>query len=105
MDLGELFGAVVGDAGVTTGDSVSEDYGHDEALTAAWQRPAAVVRPASTEEVARVLALANEHRIPVTARGSGTGLSGACVPQPDGIVVSFERMTSPVGSTASTPST
>jgi glycolate oxidase len=57
-----------------------------------WQRPAAVVRPATTDQVARVLALANEHRIPVTARGSGTGLSGACVPRADGIVVSFERM-------------
>ncbi len=94
MDLHELFGAVVGEGNVTTGDAVSDDYGHDEALTATWQRPAAVVRPASTGEVARVLALANEHRVPVTARGSGTGLSGACIPQPDGVVVSFERMTS-----------
>jgi glycolate oxidase len=94
VDLQGLFGAVVGDANVTTGDAVSDDYGHDEALTATWQRPAAVVRPVSTDEVARVLALADEHRVPVTARGSGTGLSGACVPQADGIVVSFERMTS-----------
>jgi glycolate oxidase len=94
VDLGDLFGAVVGERNVTTGDEVSDDYGHDEALTATWQRPAAVVRPASTDEVAGVLALANEHRVPVTARGSGTGLSGACVPQADGIVVSFERMTS-----------
>jgi glycolate oxidase len=94
VDLQGIFGAVVGDANVTTGDAVSDDYGHDEALTATWQRPAAVVRPASTDEVARVLARADEHRVPVTARGSGTGLSGACVPQPDGIVVSFERMTS-----------
>src|SRR5205085_3079021 len=35
---------------------------------------------------------ANEHAIPVTARGSGTGLSGAAAPEPGGIVVSFERM-------------
>ena len=28
----------------------------------------------------------------VTARGAGTGLSGACIPRPDGLVVSFERM-------------
>ena len=39
-----------------------------------------------------ILAAANELGIPVTARGAGTGLSGACVPRPDGIVVSFERM-------------
>ena len=30
--------------------------------------------------------------MPVTARGTGTGLSGACVPRSDAIVVSFERM-------------
>jgi glycolate oxidase len=88
----QQFAAIVGDAAVSAGDAVSDDYAHDEALTATWHRPAAVVRPANTGEVARVLALANEERIPVTARGSGTGLSGACVPHPNGIVVSFERM-------------
>jgi glycolate oxidase len=36
--------------------------------------------------------VADAERIPVTARGAGTGLSGACIPQPDGIVVAFERM-------------
>jgi glycolate oxidase len=56
------------------------------------QRPLAVVRPGSTEEVAAVLRIADETRTPVTARGSGTGLSGAAVPRADGIVVSFERM-------------
>jgi glycolate oxidase len=91
-DLAAMFGAVVGAQHVLTGDAVPDDYGHDEALTATWQRPAAVVRPASTDEVAGVLRVANGNDIPVTARGSGTGLSGACVPRADGIVVSFERM-------------
>ncbi|MDZ7678999.1 MAG: FAD-linked oxidase C-terminal domain-containing protein [Acidimicrobiales bacterium] len=39
-----------------------------------------------------MLRLAVEHTIPVTARGSGTGLSGAAIPVAGGIVVSFERM-------------
>jgi glycolate oxidase len=91
-DVGQLFAAIVGDAYVSAGDAVSDDYAHDEALTATWERPAAVVRPADTAEVARVLAAATERGIPVTARGSGTGLSGACTPHADGIVVSFERM-------------
>ena len=42
--------------------------------------------------MAAVLRLAAEHRVPVTPRGSGTGLSGACVPTRGGIVVSFEQM-------------
>src|SRR5690606_8533656 len=52
------------------------------------------VPPATTEEVAGVLRVADEHRVPVTARGAGTGMSGACIPVPGGIVVSFERMNS-----------
>ena len=82
----------VGADHVLTGDAIPEDYSRDESLTAVPQRPAYVVRPMTTDEVATVLRIANEHRIPVTARGSATGLSGASIPQPDGIVVSFERM-------------
>jgi glycolate oxidase len=91
-DIGDRLASIVEPAHVLTGDAIAEDYGHDEALTVAARRPAAVVRPANTAQVADVLRFANEHRIPVTARGSGTGLSGACVPDPDAIVVSFERM-------------
>ncbi len=77
---------------VLYGDAVTDDYTHDEALTATPVRPLAVVRPASASEVAAVLRVCDELRVPVTARGAGTGLSGACVPRPDGIVMSFERM-------------
>ncbi|HEY2207009.1 MAG TPA: FAD-linked oxidase C-terminal domain-containing protein [Pseudonocardia sp.] len=83
---------VVGADHVLTGERITEDYGHDEALSGAAQRPASVVRPADTAEVAGVLRVAGEHRVPVTARGSGSGLSGAAVPEPGGLVVSFERM-------------
>jgi glycolate oxidase len=88
----ELIAGVVSAEHVRTGDAIKDDYGHDEALTAESQRPLAVVSPASTDEVAAVVRLADEHRIPVTARGTGTGMSGGCIPRPDGIVVSFERM-------------
>jgi glycolate oxidase len=77
---------------VLTGDAISDDYAHDEALTVAPVRPAIVVRPESTAEVATVLRLADELGVPVTARGSGTGLSGAAVPDPNGVLVSFEHM-------------
>ena len=86
------FAPLVGAAHVRSGDAISADYGHDEALTASPRLPAAVVCPADTGEVAAVLRVASQHGIPVTARGAGTGLSGACIPRPDGIVVSFERM-------------
>ena len=91
-DLEERLADIVGAANVLTGDAISEDLTHDEALTASPHRPAAVVRPRTVDEVAAVVALAAELGVPVTARGSGTGLSGACIPREDGLLVSFERM-------------
>jgi glycolate oxidase len=91
-ELVELLSGVVGADNVAAGDAVKDDYARDEALTVTPQRPLAVVFPTTTDEVAAVLRLADRHGVPVTARGSGTGMSGACVPRPDGIVVSFERM-------------
>jgi glycolate oxidase len=79
---------------VVVGDAISVDYAHDEALPGTPQAPAYLVRPTDATQVAGVVALAAEHGIAVTARGSGTGLSGACVPREGGIVVSFERMAS-----------
>jgi glycolate oxidase len=91
-DLIESLAGVVGADHLLAGDAVKDDYTHDEALTARPERPLAVVLPATTAEVAAVLRIADDGGVPVTARGAGTGMSGACVPRPDGIVVSFERM-------------
>jgi len=91
-DLIEQLAGAVGAAHVLTGEQIGEDYCRDETLTASPQTPRAVVIPAGTDEVAAVLRIAAGLGVPVTARGSGTGLSGAAVPVADGIVVSFERM-------------
>ena len=69
-----------------------EDYSHDEALGATPCVPVAVLLPETTDEVAAILRVCDQHRIPVTGRGSGTGLSGAAIPVEGGVVVSFERM-------------
>lgn len=91
----ELIDALVdrlGAGAVLTGDAIGEDWTHDEALTAAPCRPDVVVLPADTDQVAAVVALAGRHGTPVTARGSGTGLSGACIPRHGGVLVAFDRM-------------
>src|SRR5271170_3862209 len=88
-DLRSALGAAVGAGHVLAGADGPPDYGHDESLTVAAVAPAFVVRPGRTAEVAAVLRIASEHGILVTARGSGTGLSGAAVPDRDGLVVSF----------------
>jgi glycolate oxidase len=84
--------SIVGDGAVLHGGAVSEDLQHDEGLISVPTMPAAVVMPHSTHQVAAIVSLANEVGVPITARGSATGLSGGCVPVPGGIVVSFSRM-------------
>ena len=91
-EIVELLADVVGANNVLAGDEVSPDYGHDEALTATPRIPLAVVRPGSTADVSALLRIAAELHVPVTARGSGTGLSGGAISPPDGILMSFERM-------------
>lgn len=72
-----------------------EDYLYDE--TPKRVRPKAasdvvVVKPKSSEEVSKILKLANEKKVPVVVRGGGTGLSGGSIPLSPGIVLSMERM-------------
>jgi glycolate oxidase len=83
---------VVGDPFVLSGAQVHSDYTHDEALTARPVAPRVVVLPATTAEVAEILRTASLMRVPVVIRGSGTGLSGGCLPLPDGILIAFDRM-------------
>ena len=40
----------------------------------------AVALPATTEEVARVVAWCYEHEVPIVPRGGGTGFAGGAVP-------------------------
>ncbi|MDQ1373025.1 MAG: glycolate oxidase [Actinomycetota bacterium] len=91
-DVASLFAEILAADRILVGSAVSEDYGHDEALGAEPVVPEAVLLPTSTAEVAAILQTSNAHGIPVTARGSGTGLSGAVIPRAGGLVVSFERM-------------
>ncbi len=54
--------------------------------------PDVVVTPTSTHQVSQLLRFANERKIPVTARGSGFGYVGGCVPVKGGIALALARM-------------
>lgn len=82
---------VVGQANVRADHGALVTYATD-ATPLRRGRPDLVVLPATTEEVAAVLALANEARVPVVPRGSGTNLSGGAVPLRGGIVLVLTRM-------------
>src|SRR5260370_1208894 len=55
-------------------------------------RPDLVVFPKSAGDVAMIVRIANEQKIPIVGRGAGTGLSGGAIPRAGGIVISFARM-------------
>lgn len=65
-------------------------YDHD--ASELRHAPELVVLPTTTEQVSRLLVLANELRFPVTPRGGGTGLAGGCLTPHGGVVLSLERM-------------
>ena len=54
--------------------------------------PEVVVLPCSTEQVSQILELAYQEGIPVSGRGSGTGLSGGAIASPGGMQVVFTKM-------------
>jgi glycolate oxidase subunit GlcD len=66
------------------------DYSKDKWF--AEHRPDAVVLPRNSRSVSILLRFANQHGIPVTARGAGHGYVGGCVPIRGGIVLSLTRM-------------
>ena len=82
---------IVDESEVFFGDAINEDYSHDE-LGGISQMPEVLVRVHSTEEVSAIMKLAYERNIPVTVRGSGTGLVGAAVPIHGGILLETTRM-------------
>lgn len=86
----EKLRAVVGMARVVVEPEKVEPYGAD-AVKEKFP-PEAVVFPETTEEMAAILKLANEHRFPVTARGGGVGYTGGAVPVDGGIVIGTDRM-------------
>ncbi len=85
------FRNIVGEQWVVTEGPVLEDSSHDEMLRAP-AAPGAVIFPASTSEVSRILEHASSRRLPVTPRGAGTGLCGGAVPERGGIVLCLSRM-------------
>jgi glycolate dehydrogenase FAD-linked subunit len=63
-----------------------------DGLSAYRQLPMVVVLPSSEDEVREVLCACRELKVPVIARGAGTGLSGGALPRGDGVLLSLARM-------------
>jgi FAD/FMN-containing dehydrogenase len=89
----ETLRALVGDAGLITDPQEVRPFAID------WRKryfgkPLAVVKPASTAEVAAVMRLCAATRTAVVPQGGNTGLCGGCTPDATGaqIVLNLSRM-------------
>jgi glycolate oxidase len=91
----KMLKGIVGNQWVITDRERMLDYLTDETAATVKPKPAKeliLVKPASAQEVSRVLKLANLERIPVFPRGGGTGLCGGAIPTVNGIILSLERL-------------
>ena len=62
-----------------------------DGLSAYRQLPMIVVLPDTVDQVQAVMRLCSDRRVPVVARGAGTGLSGGALPLDNGVLLSLAR--------------
>ena len=81
---------LLGESVVSDAPEILEAHAGDKWF--ASNAPEVVVFAESTEQVSKLLKFATANKIPVTARGSGFGYVGGCVPSRGGITLSLARM-------------
>lgn len=91
MILLEELRAILSEGQVTVNETMLEQHSKDESYHTP-HLPDVVVFPENTEEVSRVVAFANKHKIPVTAFGLGSCLEGHVIPYQGGISLDLQRM-------------
>ena len=85
------FSAFISAERLISGEAIVEEYAKDE-LGTVKNFPELVIKALSAEEISKIMRYCNENKIPVTVRGSGTGLVGGCVPLEGGIVLETTLM-------------
>jgi len=94
MKLAEEFKKIAGDIKIIDKEEEKEMYSHDigdvpviMTKTFFTIQPDFVVQPKSAEEIKKVLAFANEKKVPVIARGAASSGFGGVIPTNAGIVI------------------
>jgi len=90
-DLAAALGAILPPDCLLTREEERRPYECD-GLTAFRELPAVVALPRTGEQVRALLITCSELKVPVVARGSGTGLSGGSLPHAEGVLLSCARM-------------
>lgn len=87
---------IVGERNVLTEEYDILPYARDRyaplVFPSSLKIPLAVVRPATTEEVRRIVLWANKYKVPLVPRGAGTNFAGSAVPTEKSVVVDLSRM-------------
>jgi len=91
IDHLEAFRKICGEQYVFVDEEVLHQYAHDETEDLHFL-PDVVLKPGSASEISEIMKLCNQHQIPVTPRGAGTGLSGGALPHLGGVLLSVERL-------------
>lgn len=72
-------------------ENISSDFSHDE-LGTLKNYPDVLIKVKTVQEISDIMKYAYEKNIPVTVRGSGTGLVGGAVPLEGGILLNTSLM-------------
>ncbi len=83
--------SIFGQENTLIGDQIESDFAHDELGTVS-SYPEVHVIAYDKYQISKMMKYANSKQIPVTVRGSGTGLVGACVPLFGGILLDVSKM-------------
>ncbi len=75
---------------ILTDQSDRSAYSYDNSRT--QKAPDAVIFARNTKQIGQIVKVCFQHKIPIVARGRGTGTVGGSVPLHNGIVISFEHM-------------
>ncbi len=89
--IAQAFKMIVGEEGFFTDADSLHHYSYDHTETLKFE-PNWVLKPSTPEQISSILQLCNQHNIPVTPRGAGTGLTGGALPHLGGLVISTERL-------------
>ncbi|OQX31383.1 MAG: FAD-binding oxidoreductase [Candidatus Sedimenticola endophacoides] len=90
-ELAKQLRAIVGVANLVVDEETQKPYECD-GLSVYCEMPLLVVLPETKEQVASVMRLCHEHRIPVVARGAGTGLCAGAMPNREGVLLSLAKL-------------
>ena len=88
--LAALFSAYIDPKCVILDDETLAPYECD-GLTIYREKPILVVLPDTVEQLQQLLKICHKYKIPVVARGAGTGLSAGAMPHPDGVLLSLAK--------------